>query len=261
MEAAQIERRHRDRLNEFTRRARRVWAHSLTQDLPQLLAYSGGEMKIRLEERDGELVPTGMDVKTPPEEQLESLAARLRPFTLATEDVQLEKVMKSILTLGTGILSTEDAEHVAQSRKAYVAALKNETYSIEHQDGDELKPRVSNVQLAEAWLYGDVVHNSVNRHPDAMTYGVRERFQGAVVFYCTVALFTLETLQAVLKYQSELGISEASLKEPVVVAEVPQNDRLRFRFSVAELGTPLPEPGMEELGPEWRTLSADELGI
>ncbi|MBS3180010.1 MULTISPECIES: hypothetical protein [unclassified Pseudoclavibacter] len=261
MEAAQIEQRHRDRLNEFTRRARRVWAHSLSQNVPQLVAYSRAQMKMHIEVRDGVPVPTSIDVETPPEEQLESLAARLRPFTLDQEDVLLTKVMKSLEYLGAGILSDEDSERSALRRKSYSEALKSESYSVEHQDGDVLKPRVTNLQLAEAWLYGDVVHNSVDRHTDAMSYGIRERFEGASAHYSRIALFTLEVLMLVLKYRVELGISEESLTLPVVMSEVPDKERQQIRFSIAEIGTPMPEAGMGPLGPEWRAPTVEDLGL
>lgn len=252
---------NRARLDQFVRRARRVRAHSLFDDPAQLLSYARAESKVRFEVVDGKPTPVSFRWVLPPEEQLESLAARLRPFTLDNENVKLPKVLKSIKFLGEDSMAEQDVARLASLSKAFVSTMTGQAFSVEHEDQGKLSPRVTNVQLAEAWLYGDVVHNSVDRHPDAMGYSIKERFTGASALYCGVAVLIAETLHFTLKYREVLGLAEESLSMPVTVAEVPERETQEMRLSVAEVGTTPPEPGMTPVGPDWRPFSTEDLEV
>src|SRR4051812_5390387 len=90
-EAARAERLARDRstVEAFVVRARRIEAHSFAQDRDSLAGYEKHEIKMRIE-GPGEVT---ISVEMPPEEQLESAAARIRPLILQEEQVHNQKVL------------------------------------------------------------------------------------------------------------------------------------------------------------------------
>jgi hypothetical protein len=89
---------HRDRVQRFVLRARRVLAHSLVRDNMELLneAASGTfHVNVELNMKTGEGWHR-FKRNLPPEEAFESLAARLRPFVMRKESVYWAVVLDSV---------------------------------------------------------------------------------------------------------------------------------------------------------------------
>lgn len=85
--------RHREVLQRFAVRARRVEVHSLAADKQRLMARARGTIQVTFEAESGK---AAMSWDLPDEEVLDSLAARCRPFLLNGDPVYHAKVTNAL---------------------------------------------------------------------------------------------------------------------------------------------------------------------
>lgn len=85
---AELQARMTANLETFVVRARRVVAHSLASDDKLINSLQSGETKFLIPSDGGDAT---IIVEVPPEEQMESLAARVRPVILESEDTYYAK--------------------------------------------------------------------------------------------------------------------------------------------------------------------------
>jgi hypothetical protein len=154
----------RARLEAFVLRARRIAAHSLAQDVDQLRRLAGAEFQFGF---DG--VSHFVEWNLPPEEVMESAAARVRPLLLQGDDCCYTNALAAL-----GYFLRDDPERVRvrealrawQARvseprvstvEGYIVQIKDESTGEEGSLGDR--------QLAPAWIYGDVIHHDADRRP------------------------------------------------------------------------------------------------
>ena len=250
------------RLERFIVRARRIAAHSLAQDIDQLRRLSGGALTIE-GRADGK---TYLRIDYPPEEQIESAAARVRPLLL--KDVNFLSVLKAIRSLTA---DTDDRDRVRRWDRAARDSWTRRTGKLPLDGGFTAffesiatgeTGTTNETELALAWIYGDVVHHDPDHLARTRTWGVGNRFRAAVPLVAYMVRATLDVLDAVrlLEQRGSLTIDPAVWKCDVV-AENPY-----VRETAAFVGDPsaeLPASATEGLGPGWRSLSPetlDELG-
>lgn len=228
--------RAKSRVEAFVLRARRVAAHSLSQDAELLRIYSDQGFPMKFYD-DGTVL-----VEWPREEDVESAAARVRPILLSDEPCYYASVIKDL-----GLLLDENHPERAKltdRRKLWVARLEPV-----HRDSDSgaitLMPTalvdgkvktVNGAVLAFDWLYGDTIHHDPERRSEAQGFSIRIRFMYAVslVAFVIVQSISLLDLITALSEEGAIAIDKSVFSEDVVV---PTG---RVQFGVSGL-TQIPE--------------------
>lgn len=244
----------------FVLRARRVAAHSLAQGRETLAGFADGSFS-------GHLDTTGRLTITrrlpADEEAFESLAARLRPLTLAREPIHYLKVCDALETIVTDAYS----DRLARLRASWVASeiqgshVQGLTLQQSKLDGSEATGQVSDTQLAAGWLYGDLVHaDPTGPKKAAMDFPLTERYAAAVRVFSRHAQLTLATLELVeeLVAAELVTIPAAAFDDDVVVG----TDELLFEAQgyMAPEGTEAPDLRTSTAWPkEWVPFTITEL--
>ncbi len=216
-------------LKMFVIRGRRIRAHSLMADdagLLRSLARSSVNVVIGLENESLFTTPL-----PPEEEQFESLAARIRPFILASEPVHREKVLGAVCRLlaeahGVTAAMRQDLDRLAD-RWARVDPENGELQAwsmwISKADGTGPQHEVTDSVLALGWLYSDLVHVELRKdRAVAAEFPMSQRYLAASQVLSRVALAAVDTL-AFVKALNDAGIldlPESLWTEDVVAPEV-----------------------------------------
>lgn len=237
------------RIDTFVVRARRIASHSLARDGDRLMRLSGGEMKVAF--RDGK---ASVRFDYPPEEQIESAAARVRPLLL--DDVSMPSVLKAIKSLTADSDERERIRAWARQRRqtwdrrtgkvlvepGYVALIHS-TETGESGSADQ-------IQLALAWIYGDVVHHDRELLNRTKLWGVGERFRGAVPLVAYLMVESIGVLMTIreLEKRGILTVSPEAWSVPVVAEEHYEREA---NIYLAEIGTEAPDNATDPPGPGW----------
>lgn len=245
-----LTRQQTELLEPFVLRARRIAAHSLATDRDVLRALGTGSMTIEFRPDEGK---TFITRTLPPEEQLESAAARVRPLILQTESTYLEKALKAV-----AFLVREDEELASRTRlirddwkklnNPKVAAGSYLRVMDEHGvESDSL----SDVELAYAYIYGDVVHHDTKRLAATAAFGVRARYEAAALVIPRLMLQALATLDVIVCARSRgvVVLPEELFTDEVVVTETTL--RREAEMHVAEVGTEPPGSIRGSFGAGW----------
>ncbi|GAA2375830.1 hypothetical protein GCM10009855_13860 [Gordonia cholesterolivorans] len=219
-----------DRLSAFVRRLRRIEAHPL-------IAADGGALirhlhttpfrVLALQKPDGTPVGTQLKFDLPDEVVFESLAARLRPMTLANDVLGHAAVMDSLDALTAHVDDPRIAKVNAQARADWAAATERDrarggkvrAYKmvVGTRGGDDAVT-LTDLDLAYAWLYEDSLHGDL---PSTDMVSSRDRYFAAVTVFCHIAVVALKTL-GYLRWMIENGhliLPDAALNAEVVVVE------------------------------------------
>lgn len=228
------------RLAMFVLRARRITSHSLWREHRDLLEKArGGEMIItvthNLQTNEATYL---LREEFPDEELLESLAARLRPLTLPSEELYYSKVLDSIAALAPNDRFPECFEPIENWRKMWEEVATRDdsaqAYFVATDQGV-----ASDQDLMYAWYYGDVVHAD-DKEAAAKGLGVEDRYKAAVgivsrIVECAdLTLYLLRSLvdEGVLALDPELFEREVVVTRTVF--ETPTE------WYTSEVGSPLP---------------------
>lgn len=245
-----VTRQQTELLEPFVIRARRIAAHSLAADRKALRAFATGSMKIEFRADEGKAFITQ---SMPPEEQLESAAARVRPLTLQTESTYLDKVLKAV-----AFLVREDPELAPRTRlirddwkKLHDPKVAAGSYSRVMDAHGVESGSLSDVALAHAYIYGDVVHHDTERLAETAAFGVRARYQAAAVIVPRLMLQALATFEVISRARSRqlIQLPEELFTTEVVVTETIV--RREAEVHVAETGTEPPVSMTEPFGAGW----------
>ncbi|MEV7227296.1 hypothetical protein AB0M79_09780 [Polymorphospora sp. NPDC051019] len=254
----QAERNAHAALAAFVPRARRVEAHSLAEDRDALLRLASMTFSAVLDRVTG---VTTIIQQLPPEEVVESAAARVRPLILNEDPTFHTKVTGALGYLLRGASASQDVMDDLKGLRADWAKIKPKGqdvrgYSLERSAaGSGVSERLADNVLGFAWIYGDVIHNDTERLAPTRSFGVVERFRAAVPLIAQIMMLTIATLNftRIQHHNGLLPIDESLLEAPVVVAET--TFRMQAQVFVAELpadGQTLEPPALgQELGPEW----------
>lgn len=193
---------------------------------------------------------------TPPEEQLESAAARVRPLLLNEELVYHAKVMKAI----KGRLPEDAPERMRNAYEEFRERWQSfDSRSREHRGylvqvesgGDDAPPtQLSDNVLGFAYIYGDTIHADQARLEETGAFGVEHRFMAAVPIVAGIMVLAIATLNLIndMVRSGYLELPEAIRQSPVTV------DTTVFRYEAEVFQAPpgTEFPGLDdELGPEW----------
>lgn len=143
----EVEDRHLKTLASFVLRARRIEAHSLAADKVKLQKLSSGEITI-------EVVPseqkTYLIQELPPEEVIESAAARVRPLIMQDDPTHHSKVMSA---LGYFTRNSED-----EKLRSLVATISAEWRRIKPKGSDILGSslQMQNAEGVESEILSDM---------------------------------------------------------------------------------------------------------
>jgi hypothetical protein len=246
---------HSRRIDAFVLRARRIEAHSLAQDREQLA---------RLAQRVLTIVPSpsGALIREhlPPEEVVESAAARVRPLLLVKEDCSFVSALSSIKyfvpdptvrhwvkAVGSEWRSRTTESHDARNTMGLQAYVTDTSSGA--------SGSMSDVELALAWIYGDVVHADRDRRDKADIFGLAQRYRAAVPLVAYVMRGALNVLDGILEMHSRhvLPITPTVLTTDVVLESTKFTTRARVH--TAAVGTPAPTDALTEFGEGWSELA------
>lgn len=239
---------HRGVVDRFVVRARRIQAHSLFRDEVRVRAYVVGEMKVRFDAQGKVL---GVRSPVPEEEHLESLAARVRPVILQRDGVHLPKVIKSVQHFAEQAGNQEIFDHLTRTGTAFAretATSGTSAFAIQIQNGADSNIReMTDLELADSWLYGDVVHADATHVFAKDGFGVDERFRAAVGVYIRAAVNTVGVLRCIEQLRADgVAVHGDEAFTVDVVAKVVDGFAHYFgegatgRVFVAPVGTPPP---------------------
>ncbi|MEU5760387.1 hypothetical protein [Nocardia sp. NPDC047648] len=232
---------HEQRIKAFVLRARRIVAHSLWREHRDTMEkLRTAEMKVNITQNllTGETTYTHRE-EFPSEELLESLAARVRPLILESEELYYPKVLDSIATLVPAanfpdyVLPIEDWHTLWAS-----VATRDESaqaYYIVTDGG-----AASDQDLMYAWLYGDVVHAD-DKEAEAKGLGIEQRYKAAAGIVTRIVECVESTLLLVQELIAEqvLTVDQELFEREVVVKRTVFETPLR-QARVADRETPLP---------------------
>ncbi|WP_145961928.1 hypothetical protein [Rhodococcus ruber] len=155
----------------------------------------------------------------PPEEAMESLAARLRPLLLASESVHYKKVLDSIASLVPSIALHNYSEPIDWWRDLWDRMAERndvaQAYMVITQDG-----LASDRSIMFAWLYADLVHAD-QLPPTLARIGIDERYRaaaGVVSRICSCVELTLGLVE-LLHTEGLLSLAPAAFERAVVVTD------------------------------------------
>lgn len=241
----------------FIIRARRVGAHSLA------------DLRLLEDLRTSSLTVAGtganqiLIIDLPPEEQMESLAARVRPVLLASESTHWRKALEAIGFLAPQL--NPRARHVLGTLKKSWNLIDDKGmdargYSVQSRDADGQKREASDNALAWAWFYGDVVHADVERLAVVDGFDIFERYRAACAFVAEAAFLTLATLNLIegLSQEGALAVDRGAFTVEVTVTETRRERPVTVH--TAPVGTPLPRDIDGTLGPSWTRLGDVAVG-
>lgn len=207
----------------FILRARRIRAHSLAQDAKRLVELQHPRFTVHVDATTG---ATRVTTALPPEEQVESAAARVRPLILNGEDTYHATVMKALGYFVKKAGLTGDITktlHVLKKQWAQIDPHKKVGghYEVRVQKGAEPESRINDNALAFSWIYGDVVHADPDRREEGRVFGVEERYAAAVPVVVQLMMLAMVTLTTIewLNAKGAFPDLDGVLDEPVVFAE------------------------------------------
>ena len=205
-------------LSRFVLRARRLQAHSLMQH-PVIMNpnvhehFPPGGFR-----RHGQFVQM-----LPPEEAFESLVARLRPFILENDGINvgvaLDLLCRVIANEGTTAYGGE-----LEALETRWRTFRSEASTLHMLGPNGL---ISSKKLAKAWLYTESVHSDEGLHRKYGTIPRVSLFMVAVSHYATAANIVMATLDLARKV-SDAGIivlPPHSFQEGVTVETSPVSSK------------------------------------
>jgi hypothetical protein len=238
----------------FIVRARRVASHSLVQDQESLERLSA--VTVRIEgppDVNGEVT---MIDQLFPEEAVESLAARVRPLILQSDPVFYNKVLKALSRLAHLAGHEDVVAHVKRMRADWTAADPSESggmhFGIEvGKVGGGPGIKATDVALALAWFYGDVIHADPERRASARPFSIETRFIAATSHVGRLASVAIDTLEFVewLHQSNTITFDQQVFDEEVAV----QRSEIRRKTKIywAPMGTPEPADITQPFGDGW----------
>lgn len=212
---------HEQRVAAFVIRARRVTSHSLWREQRALMeqAFAGHiGFVVTRNIKTGEVSYT-MKEEYPPEELMESLAARVRPLTLSGDDLHYSKVLDSIASLVAADSVPDYIKPIETWRFMWDSVATRDSraqaYSIVTDQG-----AASDQDLMYAWLYGDVVHAD-DKAESSKGLGVSARYKASVGIVARIVDLVELTLLMVESFVDEglLTLDAELFSREVVVAE------------------------------------------
>ena len=242
-------------INKFILRAKRVESHSLLKDINILRRYAETESKIIFSKESNK---AKLIIELPPDEEVfESLVSRIRPFILRSEPIFYEKIFSAL----EFILETEELKTSVSELKNHWDLINTDSKEIHgYSISDDASHEASDLQLAGAWLYADLVHaDPKGNKKGGMDFSMKDRYVAAVRIFSSLALLTVETLAFIYNLE-KLGIFDIpeNIKTEEVVIGKDQIVREGFIYQ-APVGTEAPNIQNMADHSDWKPLTRDSI--
>lgn len=207
----------RDRLRRFVLRARKVMAHPLVHERPELLREAAeGTFGVHVEwdQKTGE-GKHRLQMTLPPEEQFESFAARIRPFTIGKEPVYWSPVLDALEKLldAETLAELVDIDGLrARWQERVEGSNVAQAYYVMTENGT-----ITDVKLADQWLNSDALHTQVIQSGVGKDMGLTERYKAAAGVYSRIGVCVEDTLWLIsyLVGQGLLDIDKSAFTDPI----------------------------------------------
>lgn len=232
--------------------------HSLASDRAALVDLAHMKSKVEVERSTGKA--TWIQA-FPPEEQVESAAARVRPLILDQDPTHYARAFNALGYLLQAAGAPEPVMKNLKGLKAEWAAIKPKGkhvrgYSVEvSRAGSEDAELLADNVLGFAWIYGDVVHSDADRLAETHTFGVVERFRAAVPLVAHIMMLTIATLNFIraMHHAGLVVIEDGLFDGQVVVTETTfRNEGQIYLGELDAAGQPVAVPRLgQELGEHW----------
>ena len=242
-------------INKFILRAKRVESHSLLKDINNLRRYAETESKIIFNKESNK---AKIIIELPPDEEVfESLVSRIRPFILRSEPIFYEKIFSAL----EFILETEELKASVSELKNHWDLINTDSKEIHgYSISDDASHEASDLQLAGAWLYADLVHADPKENKKGgMDFSMEDRYVAAVRIFSSLALLTVETLAFIYNLE-KLGIFDIpeNIKTEEVVIGKDQIVKEGFIYQ-APVGTEAPNIQNMADHSDWKPLTRDSI--
>lgn len=246
----------------FVLRARRVEAHSLAADPQQVVQWAMHTMDLE-RTADGQ---AWLVQHLPPEELLESAAARVRPLILQNDPIYHGKVLNAISYLVGPQHRSSAKPHLDQLRtmwkrinpnsgeiRAYtVQVTRTQTDAVAQTQTNETSDPLTADQLAFAWIYGDTIHADAARQAEGKPFGINERYRAASGIVAELIMNTVATLNLVRALQADgrLTLPDEVFELAVIVEKPEFRQPAEVYLGTSQAAVP-PKPG-DPPGPDWQ---------
>jgi hypothetical protein len=205
---------------DFVRRLRRVALHPLALEErdDEELPLPGDQLRYLMSVTvnffiRGDSTAT-MRVPFPDEVSFESLAVRVRSFTLPKDRLFWKKGLAALDRL-TGLdhyLVRSSSEELREEWRAALARdAETRAYRVDTDDGS-----LTDLDLAYAWLYQDVAHGDASK---TLHFDIIERYLAAIGIFSHIAVVAIETLHYVnlLVQDGVIDLPVGTFSDPVIV--------------------------------------------
>ena len=256
MDASEVRTQQEDVLKAFVLRARRVGAHSLAEDRKSLGRLQNPQYNVTVNRVTGS---STIRREFPPEEQVESAAARVRPLLLEGEDAHYAKALNALM-----FFAREDGADATVFkllkglRQEWVDTASEKahrlTYEVRLKQGEGPEQAIDDRRLAFAWIYGDVVHADPDRREAAHFFGVEERFHAAVPLIAQLMVLTIRTLHTIeWLHGCRLlpFLHDAFAEDVVVTRQVVEVEGQVWTADYVDGKLPHMPPIGDDFGPDW----------
>lgn len=220
METAGVPQTDSDRaiLERFVLRARIVRDHSLARDIDALKTWAAQDNKffVITNRRTGEESIEKMPVPLVPTEQLESAAARVRPLYLKADGLHYSKPVQALKDLWPDDNNMRKMldELTPEFQKADLDHNARRPTSAP----GPTAPR-SNKDLAGSWIYGELVHDDINRRAVGEPLPLELRYEAAMRIVCLQMIPVLSLLKYIEQRNKvvPMGLTDSIFEKPVTV--------------------------------------------
>lgn len=199
-----------------------------------------------------------LTIDYPPEEVVESAAARVRPLLLT--DVDMFSVLRAITSLTA---SSADRELIRtwaarmreswRSRTGEVTGSPGYLAMVESLETGE-QATTDDRALALAWIYGDVVHHDPEHLDRTRQWNVGDRYRAAVPMVAYIMVTAIVVLENIRQLEARGHLSVSPEAWAIDVVAEPHYEP-EATVNVAPVGAVPPTNASEPLGPEWRPLT------
>ena len=208
----------RDRLRRFVLRSRKVMAHSLVHDHPELLKDAAkGTITVHVEwnQKTGD-GKHRLQMTLPPEEQFESFAARIRPFTIGKEPVYWSSVLDALEKLLSAETLAElvDIDGLRAHWQERVEGSKvAQAYYVITENGT-----ITDMKLADLWLNSDALHTQQIQSAIGKDMSLTERYKAAAGVYSRIGVCVEDSLWLISYLVGEglLDIDKSAFTDPIL---------------------------------------------
>lgn len=221
-------------LETFVLRSRRVQAHSLVQKDEKFKDYAAGTMHLRLSENG----PSLLQELPEDEEIFESFATRVRAVTLSSDDAYYRNAIQAM----SRVDMERHGDKFNEKFHSDLAGLRDHwertvnpsgndrgwvAFRMDLRNPEPQESKATMQQLAESWMYADVVHTSVRESAIAGTdFPLLERYQAAVTYYSRIGRLIIYT-GTMIWFMNQAGaieLSENCLTGEVAFPKKPNPD-------------------------------------